>query len=344
MTRLTAAPHEHDFLGADHTRNERRTWAVIALTATMMVAEIIAGSVFGSMALLADGWHMATHAAALLISALAYRFARRRAHDPRFTFGTGKVGDLAGFASALILAIVALLILWESGQRIVAPVPISFAEAIAIAVLGLAVNVASAWLLVGDHGHHHAHGHHHGHGHDHGHDHDHDHGHDAGPGLLHTIGNPMADDTAATRAGHPAPADHNLRAAYLHVLTDALTSVLAIAALAFGALFGWQWLDPAIGILGAALILRWSASLMADTGRILLDCVPPDPDLPARIRAAIETPDTTVADLHVWQLGPGHLGAILAIRSAHPRPPADYRARLSNIPGLSHLTIEVEPA
>jgi cation diffusion facilitator family transporter len=331
-----SSPHSHVFLGPDHARNEARTWAVIALTGTMMVAEIAAGTIFGSMALLADGWHMATHAAALLIAALAYRFARRRSDDPRFTFGTGKVGDLAGFASALILAIVALLILWESLQRIIAPVPIAFAESLVIAALGLAVNIASAWLLVGNHGHSHSHSH----GHHHG-PHPHDHADDlATAGLLHTLGNPLADEPQR----HPQAADHNLRAAYLHVLTDALTSVLAIAALVVAAIFGWQWIDPAVGILGAALILRWSASLMADTAGVLLDCVPPGSDLPDAIRTAVEEPGTTVADLHVWRLGPGHLGAIVAIRSAQPRPPAAYRARLAQIPGLSHLTIEVEPA
>ena len=201
--------HDHVFLGDAHERNERRTWFVIALTATMMVAEIVAGTIFGSMALVADGWHMATHAAAMLIAALAYLYARKNAHNPRFTFGTGKMGDLAGFASAIVLALVALMIGWESFLRLRAPVPIDFPQAIAVAVIGLAVNLASAWLLKDDHHHHHGHDHH-GHGH-HGHD---DHG-----------------DHHTDHAHNHHAGDNNLRAAYLHVLADALTSVLAIGAL-----------------------------------------------------------------------------------------------------------------
>ncbi len=216
MTMSASGPHDHVFLGRDHDRNERKTWAVIAMTAVMMVAEIAAGTIYGSMALLADGWHMSTHASALLITALAYRFARRNASNPRFTFGTGKLGDLAAFGSATVLAIVALLIGWESLIRLYSPVPIRFDEAIIVAVIGLVVNLVSAWLLKDDH-------HHHGHHHQHAHDHDDHH-----------------DDGGHAPSGER---DNNLRAAYLHVLADALTSVMAIVALLAGRSYGWTWLD-----------------------------------------------------------------------------------------------------
>lgn len=326
MSPNAAAPHDHVFLGENHARNERRTWAVIALTATMMVAEISAGTIYGSMALLADGWHMSTHASALLITALAYRFARKHARNPRFTFGTGKLGDLAAFGSATVLAIVALLIGWESLVRLRSPVPISFDEAILVAVIGLLVNLVSAWLLKDDHSHHHGHSHHHAHDHGHGHghiDHDHDHG------------------AAATRAGDR---DNNLRAAYLHVLADALTSVLAIAALLAGRSYGWVWLDPVIGIVGALVILSWSWGLLRDSGSVLMDYLPDHDDLPAEVRAAIESEHDEIVDLHVWQLGPGHHGAIIALKSTRPEPVAAYRARLRHIDELSHLTVEIHPA
>lgn len=330
MKATTATPHDHVFLGQDHDRNERKTWAVIALTATMMVAEIVAGTIYGSMALLADGWHMSTHASALLITALAYRFARRNARNPRFTFGTGKIGDLAAFGSATVLAIVALLIGWESVIRIYSPVPIRFDEAIIVAVIGLVVNLASAWLLKDDHHHHHAR-HHHAHNHhDHQH-HDHDHDHDD-----HVHAHDHADHAPS---GHR---DNNLRAAYLHVLADALTSVMAIVALLAGRSYGWTWLDPVIGIVGALVILRWSWGLMRDSGAVLVDFLPPDEDLPDEIRSAVATPSDEVVDLHVWQLGPGHHAAIVSIASTDPRPVAEYRARLAGLDELSHITIEVQ--
>jgi cation diffusion facilitator family transporter len=306
-----STPHEHVFLGDNHERNERRTWLVIALTATMMVVEIAAGSVFGSMALVADGWHMSTHAAAMLIAALAYRFARKHAHNPRFTFGTGKLGDLAGFASAVVLALIALLIGWESLQRFYNPVTINFGQAISVAVVGLLVNLLSAFLLRDDHGHHH-----HGHGHD-----DHHHHHD-----------------------HAHAADNNLRAAYLHVLADALTSVLAIVALLLGSLYGWSWMDPAMGIVGGLVIARWSFGLIRDAGGVLLDYVPAAEDLPEEIREALETEDDRIADLHVWQLGPGHHGAIIALHSRDPQPADVYKAKLAGIHDLSHVTVEVQQA
>lgn len=327
---MTALEHDHVFLGADHQRNELRIWLVIGLTTLMMVAEIVAGTIYGSMALVADGWHMSTHASALLISALAYLFARRQARNPRFTFGTGKLGDLAGFASAIILALITLLMAWESWLRLVNPVPIGFAQAIAVAVIGLAVNLASAWLLAGgghDHGHHAHHGHgHHGHDH-HGHSHrgHHDHGH-------------------GHHAHHGNTGDNNIRAAYLHVVADALTSVLAIAALTLGSLYGWLWLDPIMGIVGGLVIANWSWSLMKSSGGVLLDVVPHGETLPVDIREAIETEEDRITDLHVWQVGPGHHAAIVAVLTSEPRDPAFYKARLSALSELSHVTVEVTRA
>ena len=311
-----AAGHDHVFLGADHRRNERKVWGVVALTAGMMGAEIVAGTVYGSMALVADGWHMSTHAGALLIAALAYRFARRLAGDPRFTFGTGKLGDLAGFASAVVLALVAVLIGWESLVRLARPVPIDFAQAIAVAGVGLAVNLACAWLLKDEHAHHgHAHPGHPDHGH-HPHDHDHD------------------------GAGHVR--DNNLRAAYVHVLADALTSVLAIAALLLGKSQGWAWADPAMGVVGALVIARWSWGLIRDAGSVLLDAVAEGQGVRQQVREALAATQAQVTDLHVWQLGPGHFAAIIALTAAEPREPAQYKALLAHIGALSHLTVEVQ--
>ncbi|MDB5622268.1 MAG: dmeF [Devosia sp.] len=307
-----ATPHEHAFLGDSHERNERRTWLVIAITAMMMVAEITAGSLFGSMALVADGWHMSTHAAAMLIAALAYFYARKNVHNRRFTFGTGKLGDLAGFASAIVLALIALLIGWESLLRFYSPVAINFPQAITVAVIGLAVNLLCAWLLRDDHSHHH-----HGHAQDHHHDHHH---------------------------GHDHAGDNNLRAAYLHVLADALTSVLAIIALVLGSLYGWNWMDPAMGIVGGLVIARWSWGLIRDAGGVLLDYVPADVDLPDEIRDAIEGHGDQIVDLHIWTLGPGHRGAIVSIRSLTPQQPSVYREKLAHIHELSHVTVEVELA
>lgn len=312
-----ARAHDHVFLGDNHARNERRTWFVIALTATMMVVEITAGSIFGSMALVADGWHMSTHAAAMLIAALAYAYARRHAKNPRFTFGTGKLGDLAAFASAIILALIALLIGWESLLRFASPVNINFNQAIAVAVIGLGVNLISAWLLRDDHDHHHGHGHHH----DHHHDHDHGDHH-------HT----------------PGARDNNLRAAYLHVLADALTSVLAIIALLLGSLYGWIWMDPAMGVVGALVIARWSWGLIRDSGRVLVDYSTLAQEIGQEIRDAIQGTGDQIADLHVWQLGPGHYGAIVSITSKAPQPLSLYRERLAHVHEISHLTLEVAPA
>lgn len=308
------ADHHHVFLGAEHQRNERRVWLVIALTASMMVAEILAGKLYGSMALVADGWHMSTHAGAMLITALAYGYARRHAANPRFSFGTGKMGDLAGFASAVVLAIVALLIAWESFLRLTNPVPIRFEQAIAVAVIGLVVNLVSARLLHGGQGHHH-HGHDHGHDHHHA-DHDHAHGH----------------------YGH----DNNLRAAYLHVLADALTSVLAIAALLVGRSYGWLWADPAMGVVGALVIARWSWGLIRDAGGVLLDAPAEGPQVRQEIEDILAATGDTLKDLHVWQIGPGHFAAIVSVASATPQPAQHYKALLLPVHELSHVTVEVQ--
>lgn len=293
--RTLGAAHDHLFLGENHARNERRTWLVIAITASMMVIEIVAGNMFGSMALVADGWHMSTHAATMLIAALAYLYARRHANNPRFSFGTGKLGDLAGFASAVVLALIALMIAWESFLRLRSPVSINFQEAIFVAVVGLLVNIVCAWLLRDDH--HHSHGHHHSHDHA-GHHGDH-HGHGG--------------------------KDQNLRAAYVHVLADALTSVLAIGALVLGSIYGWLWLDPAIGIVGGIVIARWSWVLVRDSGRVLLDYQSDDEDLPEEIKDIMTREGAEILDLHVWQLGPGHHGAIVSIVTDNPHAPSYYR-------------------
>ena len=313
--------HEHLFLGADHSRNERKTWTVIALCGVMMAAEIVGGALFGSMALIADGLHMSTHAGALLIAALAYTYARRHAHDARFTFGTGKLGDLAAFTSAIILAMIALLIAWESVERLLHPVSIAFDEAIPVAVLGLGVNLASAWLLRDDHDHHgHGHGHQHASHHDE-HDHDgHDHHH--------------ADHA---RDHHR---DLNLRAAYVHVLADAAVSILAIVGLLAGRELGWIWMDPVMGIVGACVIANWSWGLVRAAGATLLDLLP-DKALAGKVLARLESGDDCVTDLHLWRIGPGHCAAVASIVSDTPASLATYKARLAGLPGLSHVTIEV---
>jgi cation diffusion facilitator family transporter len=302
--------HEHVFLGEKHEHNERRTWFVVVLTAVMMIGEIAAGSLFGSMALLADGWHMATHAAALGIAGAAYLFARRQARNSRFAFGTGKFGDLAAFSSAIILGMIAVQIAYESVLRLINPVPISYVEAIAVASLGLCVNLASAWILRDSHGHHHGHAHDHHDDHDHGHHHHHHH-------------------------------DNNLRAAYVHVLADAATSVLAIAALAVAMVSGWAWADPAVGIVGSLVIASWAFGLVRDAGAVLLD-VSFDRKLQATIRARLEAGDDRITDLHLWQVGPGHCAAVISMVSESPLAPATYKERLRDLKGLSHVTVEVE--
>jgi cation diffusion facilitator family transporter len=298
--------HEHVFLGARHDTNEVRTWWVVGLTAVMMVGEIIGGTIYGSMALVADGWHMSTHAGALAIAALAYRYARRFARDSRFVFGTGKVGELAGYSSALILGVIALMIAYESVMRLLNPVGIRFDQAIVIACIGLAVNLVSAWLL-----------------HE-GHDDHHDH-HD--------------EEDAEEGTGHQHH-DHNLRAAYLHVIADAMTSVLAIVALLAGRFYGWVWMDPIMGVVGALVISHWSFRLLRASGAVLVDVVV-DKRMAEKVREKLELGSDRVTDLHLWRVGPGHAALIAALVSDHPQPPDTYKSRLESIEGLSHVTIEV---
>jgi cation diffusion facilitator family transporter len=323
--------HSHDFLGADHARNERRSWMVIGLCAAMMVVEIVGGLIFNSMALVADGLHMSTHAGAFLIAALAYSFARRHKSDERFAFGTGKFGDLAAFTSAIVLLFIALLIGYESVMRILHPVAIAFNEAIPIAFAGLAVNVVSAFLLAEDH--HHDHGAAHGHAYhgEHAHDHHHDHAHDD-------------DHHHHEDHGHAGIAheDLNLRAAYLHVIADAAVSVLAIVGLVIGRQLHIYWLDPIMGLVGMGVIVSWSIGLLRSAGAVLLD-LRVDPKLAALIRARLEIGDDLVADLHLWRVGPGHAAVVASVVTDRPQPPASYKARLVGISGLSHVTVEVVP-
>jgi cation diffusion facilitator family transporter len=308
---IDALSHDHVFLGASHDKNARRTLWVVALTFVMMVGEIVAGTVFNSMALLADGFHMATHAGALTVAAAAYAFARRHAHSRRFSFGTGKVGDLTGFASALVLALIALGIGVESVGRLLDPRPVAFGEATLVAVVGLAVNLVSAFLLSGGHDHH---GHHAGHAHDHEHHHD---------GHSHE-----------NQARHH---DNNLRSAFVHVLADALTSVLAIAALLAGAYLGWVWLDPVMGVVGGIVIAIWSWNLLRDTAAVLLDSS--DPHLETEVREEVEAQgDARITDLHLWRVGPSAHAAIVSFTGS--ASPEDVRGRLRSVHELAHVTVE----
>jgi cation diffusion facilitator family transporter len=415
-TASSPVAHSHVFLGSGHEANERKTWAVIVLCGVMMFVEIIGGSLFGSLALVADGLHMSTHAGAMLIAALAYTYARRHAHDRRFVFGTGKLGDLAGFSSAIILAMIALLIGYEAISRFLSPVPIHFTEAIPIAIVGLAVNIASAWLLSdGEHP-----------GHSHSHSHGPEHAERAHDGESRRIATPWGSadlsifeqgvpprfrfrfespvipgdapvpsletrrpDGARQRfsfanrasfwesveeipephafeaslqladavhvlafeehehgpSGHhgssgTAHRDYNIRSAYIHVMADAVVSVLAITGLVLARAFGWLWMDPLAGIVGAFVIANWSYGLVRDTGRILLD-MEPDQDLVTKVRKAIESEGDQLADLHLWRLGPGHLGAVISVVTREQRDCAFYRDRLKSFESLSHVTVEV---
>ena len=408
-------PHDHVFLGKDHDKAERRTWAVIILCSVMMVAEIVGGALFGSLALIADGLHMSTHAGALLLAALAYTYARKYANDRSFSFGTGKFGDLAGYSSAIVLAMIALLIGYEAVSRLLNPIPISFDEAIPIAVLGLAVNIASAWLLSG--GHHHGHSHGHAHGHDHGHEHGEEPRRvelgdrlleievfeDSVPPRFRVSARagalPASDFTIETTRpdgsrqlfvfedrgsylesrdeipephafharvrlmlvgqaqerelefeehehGHRPGAHHrdnNMRAAVVHVMADAAVSVLVIIGLLLARAFGWLWMDPLAGFIGAIVIANWSVGLLRDTGGILLDRTP-DPRMAEKVRHIIEAEGDRVTDLHLWRLGPGHLGAIVCVATTGEREAAHYRQRLAKFADLSHVTVEVQHA
>jgi cation diffusion facilitator family transporter len=300
---LADLSHDHVFLGSSHDDNARRTLWVVALTATMMVGEIVAGYLTGSMALLADGFHMATHAGALSVAAAAYAYAKHHADSSRFSFGTGKVGDLAGFASALVLGLTAVGIGVESVLRLFQPITVAFGTATWIACVGLAVNIASAFLLSAGHHHHHHHHHDHGHGH-----------------------------------GHPHRQDNNLRSAYGHVVADALTSVLAIIALLSGRYLGWAWMDPAMGIVGAMVIARWSWTLMRDTASVLLDTA--DDHIAREVRALIEAPgDARITDLHVWRVGPDASAAIVEV--VGKVSPVDLRERVKPVHEIAHLTVAV---
>jgi cation diffusion facilitator family transporter len=306
----------HRLVMADQSRNAGRTRLVLILTLVMMAAEIAAGSIFGSMALLADGWHMSTHAAVLGIAVFAYSYAQRHAANAAYTFGTGKIGDLAAFTSAILLGVVAILMAFESFERLANPVAIAFNEAIIVAVIGLLVNLVSAWLLKDDHSH--------------THDHDHD------------PANHDHHDHHHHKEHHAHRRDHNREAAYAHVLADALTSVFAIVALTAGLFWGLNWMDPAMGVVGAVVIARWAWMLMRSSGRVLLDATPTGAT-EAAVRKAIESEgDVKIADLHVWRIAPGQLAAVLTVVSRTPQPAAYYKARLSEIAGLSHTTIEVE--
>ena len=404
--------HSHVFLGEGHEKSEHKTWLVIWLCTAMMIAETVGGFMFGSIALVADGLHMSTHAGALLLAALAYTYARRYANDARFTFGTGKLGDLAGFTSAIILAMIALLIGYEAVSRLFAPVPIHFAEAIPVACLGLAVNIASAWLLGG--GDHHGHGH--GHSHGHGRADTHDPHHEArlivgrdgeavldvyedgvpprfrlaaqtGPELsaetvsvetvrpdgarqlfafvdrgdflesIDEIPEPHAFNANVRINGRTYPVvfeehqnaqgaaarDNNMRAATIHVAADAAVSVLVIIGLILARTFGWLWMDPLAGIVGACVVASWSYGLTRDTGAILLD-MNPDRHMADNVRQAIECEADKIGDLHLWRLGPGHLGAIVSVVTPTRRDESFYRAKLARFESLSHLTIEIRRA
>lgn len=289
-----ASIHAHEF-HHDNAHGERRTLQVLGITLVTMLVEIVAGFSFNSMALTADGWHMGTHAAAFSITLFAYYYARKHANNPRFSFGTGKVSVLGGFASAVGLAMVALLMSVESIRRLVEPQDIRFNEAIGVAVLGLAVNIASAFLLKDSH-HHKGHDHHH---------------------------------------------DHNLKAAYLHVLADALTSVAAIIALTFGRIFGWVVLDPIMGLVGALVITKWAMGLIMETSGILLDGSV-EPEVCNAICAAVDAePGCHITDLHVWEVAPDHLAVILCVETSTPRKPEEIKLLLSNIPHLAHITVEL---
>ncbi|PSU32543.1 CDF family Co(II)/Ni(II) efflux transporter DmeF [Photobacterium lutimaris] len=304
--------HSHDFASIN-PQGEKRTLWVLGLTAITMVAEITAGTLFGSMALLADGWHMGTHAAAFLITVFAYRYARKHANNPAFSFGTGKVSVLGGFTSAIALGLVALLMLVESFHRLLDPQAIQFNEAIFVAVIGLVVNIVSVFLLHGNHHDDHGH-HHHNHAHEHGHNHEHHHGH-----------------------------DHNLRAAYFHVLADALTSLLAIVALLFGKYLGYDWLDAVMGMVGAVIITRWAWGLMKQTSPILLDGNIDHGYQQIIIDTLESDADSKVSDIHIWKVSADHYAAMISLVTHQPKAANEYKQLLKEFDKLSHLTIEVNP-
>jgi cation diffusion facilitator family transporter len=307
--------HSHDF-GSDSRVAERRTWTVVVITAAMMVVELVGGWLFNSMAVVADGWHMSTHAAALSLAGIAFALSRRAAKDTRFAFGPWKIEALGGYTSALLLLGVAVFMAWQSVHRLFQPLQIQYQQALIVAAVGLAVNVVCAFIL-GGHGH--ARGAPEGHQHNHSHDHPHD---------------PAAHP-------HHEPSDVNSKAAYLHVVADALTSILAIIALLAGRYFQFSVLDPLMGIVGGTLITVWAVGLIRESSRVLLDREM-DHQIVARIRTAIEAGgDSKVSDLHVWRVGKSHFACALAIVSARGQEAAYYRERLRALEGLAHVTIEV---
>lgn len=294
--------HSHAFF-MDSTANERNTRRVVVLTTVMMVGEIIGGLIFRSLALLADGFHMGTHALALGVTLLAYWYARRNARNPQFTFGTGKVNDLGGYTSAILLLVVAIIVAGESINRFLHPVSIHYTEAIVIAVIGLGVNLLSAWILRNRH----------------------EHGHSA------------EYDAHLEQAHH----DHNIKSAYLHVLADALTSILAIVALSLGLAFGWAFMDPIMGVVGSIVITRWSIGLLKETSGVLLDKTA-SAEMIQRIRARFETDGAVqVNDLHLWEVGPARYAVIVSIQTDAPRPTDYYKALLKEFPSIVHATVEI---
>jgi len=289
--------HSHNF-GIDNKLHENKVKTVFWLTTVIMVLEIAAGTWSGSMALLADGWHMGTHSAAFLIAIFAYSYAKKHANNKDFSFGTGKVNSLGGFASAIALAIVALMMIIESIQRLLEPQSIHFNEAIVVAIIGLVVNVASVFILHDDHHHHHGEHHHH----------------------------------------H----DHNMKAAYFHVLADTLTSLLAIVALLVGKYVGLVWMDPVMGVVGAIVILRWSHSLVKESSDILLDKSVKKLTL-EKVSNALSNKNTVVNDIHVWAIAAAHQAAILKVTSPQPLKSNEYKDIVKNIlPQLSHISIEIQ--
>lgn len=399
--------HGHIFLRTDHEHNERRTWWVVWICIVMMLVEIVGGFLSGSIALIADGVHMSTHAGALLLTALAYRYARKHVHDPRFSFGTGKIGDLAGFSSAIVMAMIAVVIGFEAVRQFFAPMPVNYTEALPIAGLALLVNVITGWILIGGHSHHHEH--HSMHTHPHITDHEYERKslflnnkniqleiYERGVPPRFRIYSDHATDLAnlpvsvetvrpngqrhvflmATQKGYlesveeiPEPhefsaivdcngtsslvqfsehehthesigRDNNMRAAIAHIVTDSAVSALVVVGLWLGFTFNWLWMNPLAAIVGAIVIGNWAYGLVRDTAKILLDMTP-DQSLAQQIQEKIEMDGDTVSDLHLWRLGPGHLGAILSVQTSTQSSIKEYQQKLSCFRSISHLTIEI---